>query len=157
MTSHPKRILLVCSGNTCRSPLAAALLAARLAATTELADVIVESAGTGARDGEPASEGSTAVALEHGVDLAAHRSRLISAEMVQHADLILAMSSAHLRRVVALGGAGKAQLLTAFAGESGSDVADPFGGDLATYRNTARQLDRLLASVVSRLHGPVKP
>jgi protein-tyrosine-phosphatase len=157
MTPHPKRILLVCSGNTCRSPLAAALLAARLATTTDLADIVVESAGTGARDGEPASEGSSVVALEYGIDLAAHRSRMISADMVQHSDLILAMSSAHLRHVIALGGAESVHLLTAFAGESGADVADPFGGGIATYRDAARQLDRLLASVVARLQAPAQP
>ena len=156
MMPPPKQILLVCSGNTCRSPLAVALLAVRLSATPELANVVVESAGTSARDDQPASEGSAAVALERGVDLSRHRSRLLSAELVQRADLILAMSAAQLRHILALGGGGKAYLLTAYAGEPDSDVTDPFGGAIATYRTTALQLDRLLASVVVRLRHAVK-
>ena len=157
MTTAPKHILLVCSGNTCRSPLAAALLADRLAASPDLADIVVESAGTSAREGEAASEGSATVARTHGVDLSRHRSRLLSAEMVQRADVVLAMGSTHLHRVAALGGAGKAHLLTTYAGEPASEISDPFGGALETYHKTAMQLDHLLALVVTGLRHEVKP
>jgi protein-tyrosine-phosphatase len=151
MKSRGARILVVCTGNTCRSPLAAALLRSRLAATTDLATVIVESAGTGASNGAPASPGSAAVALERGLDLSAHQARLLTLPMVQGADVIFAMGAAHLDRVVALGGRDKVHLLTSYAGETASDVADPFGREIAAYRETAEQLDRLLESVVPRL------
>ena len=59
MNRH-QHILLVCSGNTCRSPLAAAMLTARLQAEPDLHDITVSSAGTSAWDGSPASEGSGA-------------------------------------------------------------------------------------------------
>lgn len=151
MTPHRARILVVCSGNTCRSPLAAALLSARLQATADLATIVVESAGTGALQGEPASAGSAAVAREHGLDLTAHRARLLTDAIVRGADLILVMGAAHLNQVTALGGRGKVHLLTSYAGEGDSDVADPFGRDITAYRNTAEQLGRLLEAVVPRL------
>lgn len=142
---------MVCSGNTCRSPLAEALLRRALAESGP-DGIAVESAGTGALAGSPASEGAYLVALEAGLDLSGHRARLLSRELVGEADLILAMSAGHLRRVQALGGAGKAALLADYAGESG-DIADPFGGDVAEYRETLRQLDRLVDGVRARLAG----
>jgi protein-tyrosine-phosphatase len=151
MTSQQRRILLVCSGNTCRSPLAAALLSARLASTAELAGVIVESAGTAAHQGMQASQGSAAVARERGLDLSAHEARMLTTAMVRDADVILTMGAAHLDQVVALGGRDKGHLLTSYAGEAHSDVADPFGRGITAYRDTADQLDRLLASAALRL------
>jgi len=143
------RILLVCSGNTCRSPMAEALLRRALAESGP-EGIAVASAGTGALTGSPASEGAYLVALEAGLDLSGHRARLLSRDLVDGADLILAMSAGHLRRVEALGGAGKATLLADFAGEAG-DIPDPFGGDVAEYRETLRHLDRLVEGVRGRL------
>lgn len=146
------RILLVCTGNTCRTPMAEALLRRELAARG-LGDVVVESAGTGAWDGIPASEGSYLVALEHGLDLSAHRSRLLTAELVAGADLILTMGRSHVARAESLGGAGKSALLGQFAGREGAsaEVRDPFGGDLAQYREAFRELSSLLGTVADRL------
>lgn len=147
------RVLVVCTGNTCRSPLAAAMLADALRA----ADLPVEvnSAGTGAWEGAPASEGSYLVALERGLDLSGHRARLLTRTLVDEADLILTMSRPHLARVRELGGAGRAHLLGEYAGLAGprADVADPFGGDLDDYRATMRMLADLLPTVVARIAG----
>ena len=151
MIPQSLRILMVCSGNTCRSPLASAMLSSRLNAMPQITGVMVESAGTSARPGDPASEGSALMARERGLDLATHRARLLTADLVHRADLILAMSSSHLTRIAQLGGAEKAHLLTAYVGEVGMDVADPFGSDIAGYRDTAQQLDRVVAQVVIRL------
>lgn len=146
-------ILLVCSGNTCRSPLAAAMLTARLAAEPRLAGLRVASAGTSAWDGAPASEGSYLVALERGLDLSAHRAAMLTPERVERADLILTMSEAHAHRVADLGGAAKVSTLAAFAGHPDGlrDVPDPYGGDVADYRATGEQLDILLEAAVARL------
>ena len=146
------RLLFVCTGNTCRSPMAAAL-ARRLADERGLTDLVVESAGTGAHDGTTASDGALLVALEHGGDLTEHRARTLTAGMVDRADLILTMGERHLARVRELGGAAKAFRLTDFASRGGraGDVGDPFGGDLATYRATHDELEVAVRRALERL------
>lgn len=148
------RVLFVCTGNTCRSPMAEALL--RAAAAERGVDVQVSSAGTGTVDGAPASEGGYLVALEHGLDLGAHRSRVLTRAMVRDADLILTMSDRHRARVLELGGEDKVHLLGQFAGRDGRvEVSDPFGGDLAGYRETFTELRDLVHRVIDRVAGPV--
>ena len=147
-------ILLVCSGNTCRSPLAAAILADKLQRLPDFADTSVQSAGIAAWDGTPASEGSYLVALERGLDLSGHRARMLTADQVRDADLILTMSEAHSRRVAELGGEQKVYTLVEYAGDyDGSEVPDPMGGDVAGYRETARLLDELLTLAIARMRA----
>lgn len=145
-------ILLVCTGNTCRSPLAEAMLRRKLQ-ERGVDGVTVASAGTGAWDGAPASEGAYLVALEHGLDLSSHRARLLTRELVDGSDLLLTMARHHLARAEQLGASGKAHLLGEFAGGEGAaaEVRDPFGGDLEGYRETYEELDAMLGAIVARL------
>ena len=145
-------ILLVCTGNTCRSPLAETMLRRKLQ-ERGVDGVSVGSAGTGAWDGAPASEGAYLVALEHGLDLSSHRARLLTRELVDGSDLVLTMARHHLARAEQLGASGKVHLLGEFAGGEGAtaEVRDPFGGDLEGYRETYEELDAMLGAIVARL------
>ena len=156
------RLLFVCTGNTCRSPLAAAIARSELAALGWTC-VEVRSAGTSALDGLPASEGSLGAAERHGLDLSHHRTTLLTAEVVAWADLILAMGPGHTGRALELGGERKCALLTAFAegteeeDEEGLGVSDPFGGDDEAYERTYEALEELVGRTLRRLEPIVAP
>src|SRR5438309_8964274 len=148
MTQH---VLFVCTGNICRSPLAAALLERAL--KERGLDVNVTSAGTGAWDGAPASEGAYLVGLERGLDLSGHRARLLTRELVEQADLILTMARHHRARVDELGGEGRVFVLGEYGGREGdeAEVSDPSGGDLDVYRDTCAELEALVDATVERM------
>ncbi len=157
----PFRLLFVCTGNTCRSPLAE-VLARRGIEARGWRHVEVASAGAATVAGLPASGGSLRVAREEGLDLSAHRSTPLDGALVARSDLILTMSRSHLEAVRALGGGERATLLSGMAsGEEGhgggADIPDPFGGDDDVYRDTFRALEALVARVLDRIEPVVAP
>src|SRR5688500_9435251 len=97
-------VLFVCTGNTCRSPMAAALARDEIV-RRGWRHVQVASAGAAADPGQPASDPALAVTQRSGLDLAGHSSQLLTPQLVEWADLILAMSPSHLAVVADLGGA----------------------------------------------------
>ena len=146
------KLLFVCTGNTCRSPMAEAI-ARKFAIERGLVDIDVASAGTSSWEGAPASDGALLVGMERRLDLSGHRSQQLSRALVESSDLIFTMGPHHLERVEALGGAGKSFLLTGYptSGASGRAISDPMGGDLDIYRATADELEGEIRRVFDRL------
>lgn len=158
---EPFHLLFVCTGNTCRSPLAE-VLARRALADRGWSHVEVRSAGVAALGGSPASTGSLQVAEEEGMSLEHHRATPLSGALVDWADLILTMSPGHLPPILGAGAGDRAAVITEFAQGEGdpleeSGVEDPVGGDLSRYRRTFRQLDQLVDRVLSRLEPLLDP
>ena len=152
-------ILFVCTGNTCRSAMAEGI-ARRELEERGWKHVHVASAGLAARDGEGAAGNAVAVAQRHGVSLDGHRTRAVTPELLEWADLVLTMSEGHLDALRRYGAGDKAALLSAFA--AGDDlrargVRDPFGGPLQAYENTYAELRHLIAGAFDRLAPILHP
>lgn len=140
-------ILLVCSGNTCRSPMAEVLLRHKIGQAGYQHLVAVASAGTSTADGEPASRHAQTVMREIGLDLSQHRSRQLQPGHIGAAALVLTMTPAHKRlaQMLVPESSGRIYTLQEFSGYLGRQgISDPYGSDLLSYRACAAEIDQLL-------------
>lgn len=127
-------ILVVCTGNSCRSPLAAAFLAQACAGLP----VIITSAGVAAPVGNPATQFAIAVGKELGVDLTSHRARQLNRNMIEDADLILVMEEEQ-RRIIGEQLPGVEKKIRFLGGypDRAEEIADPIGHSIEFYRSVA--------------------
>jgi protein-tyrosine-phosphatase len=151
-------LLFVCSGNTCRSPMAEAI-ARGLLRERGWTHVDVASAGTGAIPGVAASPEAVDVAREHDLELDAHASQPLTPELISWADLVLVMGTSHMHVVRELGGGDKVSLVTEFVEGDGyaQPVADPFGGQPEQYREAFEQLLDAITGLLNRLEPILSP
>lgn len=142
-----RRIVFVCTGNTCRSPMAAAIarliLDERGGGADGGVEIVIESAGVATGDGLPASPEAVSVVAELGGDLRSHRSRRLTREIIEKADVVLAMTEAHLARARELAPewVGRMSRL-----DPAGDVPDPIGGPVSVYRETAEHLRNVIGA-----------
>ena len=147
------RVLFVCTGNLCRSPMAEVLFEdiVRKDPASSSAGIEVDSAGTDVAF-DSATPEAIAVMREHSLDLTVHRPKQVDMELIERSDLILVMESWHKLRITHSAPAheNKFYMLTEYVGESGN-VSDPYGGDIDTYQDCAARLKWLLSKLAEKL------
>jgi len=143
-----KKLLFVCTGNTCRSPMAEGLLKHLLGPDRGWE---ISSAGVCAVNGLPANPCAVEALRELGLDLSGHRSRHLSPELIDEADLLVTMTGGHRRAITAIApeSAGKVFLLKSFGvAQCAADIYDPVGENLDVYRRVRDEIDAALPDLI---------
>lgn len=155
------RLLVVCLGNICRSPMAEGALRARIEASPLAGQVVLDSVGTGNwHVGQPADPRAIATAARHGVDISALRARQLSRDDFARHDWLLCADRNNLRDVRARGPSdahSRCALLLDWAGTApDGDVPDPYTGGDAEFEAVWTMLDRAAHGVVARLGSELR-
>ncbi len=155
-----KTLLFVCTGNTCRSPMAEGIAHQLLA---DSGNWRVVSAGTGAINGQPPSPNAIKAMRLSGVDISGHRSQMVNARLVEEATLIVGLTRAHVDNLLYLYPQASTKTVTLGQFDTrlhpkDQDVADPIGGSLDEYLSCRDQIQSgLEAMLVSSVLQPVRP
>lgn len=141
-----KNILFVCTGNTCRSPMAEALL--RHVGEDKFN---VKSAGVFAMDGQVASSHAVRVLLEKGIE-SNHRSTHLDVDNIEWSEVVLAMTGGHKQQILSQYPQYEEKIFTLYEYVDGSDrdIADPYGGSLENYQTTLNELENIIMKLLSK-------
>ena len=144
-----RHILVVCVGNICRSPMAEAVLRE---AVNGLPGMTVSSAGIGALVEQPAADYAVALMQERGLDIASHRARQLTAEMLHDADLVLVMEAGHRNVIDANEPTARGKVFR--LGEwQDMDIPDPYRQPREAFETTLGLIDRGVADWVGKLQA----
>lgn len=114
----------------------------------------VSSAGTGALDGQPASPLAVEVLRDDGIDISSHRARFLTREMVESADVVVAMTRLHRDTIRSIAPAADAEVVVLGeldGGRVSPDIVDPIGGDRSVYEQTRDELNGLIRQLIGYL------
>ena len=139
-----KNILFVCTGNTCRSPMAKAIFE-QLQAERRLDGYESDSAGLAASPGDAASANAVEVMAEWGIDLVSHRSKAVTGELLEQVDIIVAMTPSH-KFALESAGVPEEKIIVLQQG-----IMDPYHGSIEVYRNCRDQIKAALERLVENL------
>ena len=146
-------ILIACTANICRSPMAEAMLKRLVSTRPDAEQWHIESAGTWADCGSPSAPLSQLVMKRMGMDISTHQSQPVSSDLIKRFDLILTMEHHHKEglKSVFKQYSDRIFLISEMIGLE-EDISDPIGGDLEDYKETARKLARILTDGLDRIY-----
>lgn len=148
------KILFVCTGNTCRSSMAEGMFKNLIKKHNIEDKFYISSAGTSVNISLPASDNAISALKDFELDLTKHMSRPATQEMLEEADLVLAMTEAHKNHVLRLMPEAKGKVFTlieyATDGEKG-DIRDPYLMDLETYRKCRDEIGKYLEMIIQKI------
>jgi protein-tyrosine-phosphatase len=157
----PVTIVTLCTANICRSPMAAALLQHALAAQPEpLRSVQVISAGVSAHPGEPVSENSVTALKKVGLDIAAHRSQVVTQRMLDEALLVLCMTESHRSMILRQANPPPKNLFLFrefMTKPNDLEIPDPYGGPLRIYEAARDEMVEAIPSLVAHIKERLRP